>query len=321
MNGRSSDAGGPPAPCLNGAAPGLMQAQGQHDRPPLSLPCLAPTRSITPPLRSGRGAGPGAGAGRISEEVVVTSLVSEQFEEPSSRRGARRLELARRRAVEELAGRTIWSARALPESRVRAESLARDLDLTRESDVEASWIQVPAHEPLLGLARRLDGMLRAAAPPSQPDRADREVYCKGMSSAELLLGRGVALDDVVVLHDALAPALAHAVRGRGAHAVWQVGIGGAHRSPIAAPAWRFLRPYAAAIDAYLAIWSEPVGRGKTVQRVAALMPSLDRVTAKEIQPEQRPGLGWGSVLADVVHSDRGDRVGGTLRPRPAVPSR
>jgi len=254
--------------------------------------------------------------------VVVTSLVSEQFEVPSSRRGARRLDLARCRVVEDLAGRTVWSASALPEGRVSAERLGRHLDWTREGDVEPSWIEVPALEPLLSLARRLEAMLRGSTRhTTKPGQADREVYSQGVSSGELLIGREVALDDVVVLHDALAPALAHAVRGRGAHAVWQVSIGRARRDAIAARAWAFLHPYAPAIDAYLVTRTESVGPGPTVQRVAALMPSLDRVTAKEIQPEQRPGLGWGSVLADIVHSDRGDRVGGTLHARPAVPAR
>jgi hypothetical protein len=29
-------------------------------------------------------------------------------------------------------------------------------------------------------------------------------------------------------------------------------------------------------------------------------------------------LAWGSLIADVVHDDRGERVGGTRHPRPIV---
>lgn len=116
----------------------------------------------------------------------MTSLVSEQFEVPSSRRGARRLDLARCRVVEDLAGRTVWSASALPEGRVSAESLGRHLDWARAGGVEASWIEVPALEPLLSLAQRLEAMLRGA--------------------------------------------------------VWQVCIGRARRSAMAAHAWAFLHP-------------------------------------------------------------------------------
>jgi hypothetical protein len=85
--------------------------------------------------------------------------------------------------------------------------------------------------------------------------------------------------------------------------------------------WGFLRAHASAIDAYLTTWTEPAGRGLRLRRVAALMPSPGLVSAKEIDSDQPQGLGWGSALADVVHSSRGDRVGGTLHARPAVASR
>jgi hypothetical protein len=116
--------------------------------------------------------------------VVVTSLVSEQFEVPSSRCGGRRLHLARGRVVEDLAGRTVWGASALPEGRVSAESPGRHLDWARGGGVEASWIEVPALEPLLSLARRLEAMLRGSArPTTKPGRADREAYSQGCRAA------------------------------------------------------------------------------------------------------------------------------------------
>jgi hypothetical protein len=62
------------------------------------------------------------------------------------------------------------------------------------------------------------------------------------------------------------------------------------------------------------------------ERIAALMPSADVVAAKEIAAadaaaDRRHNAAWSSVLADVVHADRGESVGGTLQARPAVPAR
>jgi hypothetical protein len=253
---------------------------------------------------------------------VVTTLVTERFEAPSGRRGVRRLDLARRRVLDELAGRTVWNASALPRGREAAEALGDQLGWTREGGVAEEWIGVPAGEPIAGLARRLDAKLRGSAwVATSPERADRETYAEATVIGDALVARGVALDDVVVLHDPLAPALAHAIREQGAHAVWQVSVAHSRRSAVVTQTWAFLRAHAAAVDAYLMTWTQPAGPGLRLQHVAALMPSPGLVSAKEIDSGQRRGLGWGSALADVVHWSRSDRVGGTLHARPAVPSR
>jgi hypothetical protein len=52
------------------------------------------------------------------------------------------------------------------------------------------------------------------------------------------------------------------------------------------------------------------------------MPCAGVLAAKDIPgppPERFHDVGWSSVLAEVVHGDRGKSVGGTLHPRPAVP--
>jgi hypothetical protein len=40
-----------------------------------------------------------------------------------------------------------------------------------------------------------------------------------------------------------------------------------------------------------------------------------------VRSGRRHDLAWSSMLADVVDADRGESVGGTLRPRPAVAAR
>jgi hypothetical protein len=93
---------------------------------------------------------------------------------------------------------------------------------------------------------------------------------------------------------------------------------------------RALRDYTSAIDAYVWTRRRLGRRGVVVERIAALMPCPDVVAAKDVEapraadPGQREAdhdVGWGSVLADVVHADRGDRVGGAFHPRPTVAAR
>jgi trehalose synthase len=167
-------------------------------------------------------------------------------------------------------------------------------------------------------------MLRGAAPALRPGSREEEVYAEGMQGSEALVGEEVGPDDVVVLHDPLTAVLAQAIRERGAHAVLHVSIGAAPLEAGAGEAWSFMREYVSPIDAYVTDWREPVRRGPVVQRVGALIPSARVVAAKEIEAwagEPYQELAWGTLLADVVHTDRDETVGGTLRPRPAVAAR
>jgi hypothetical protein len=155
--------------------------------------------------------------------------------------------------------------------------------------------------------------------------AGRTVWCAGGVAAEALRRRlhwavdagiealplrlpaaedlvdDVRPDDIVVVHDPLTAAGAEAIRERGAHAVWHV----------LAP-----REPAPAIDAYVM-----TGRtGDGAQILLAVMPRAGIVAAKEIQGGYRD-VGWTSLLAHVVRTDRDECVGGTLHARPAVAPR
>jgi hypothetical protein len=94
--------------------------------------------------------------------------------------------------------------------------------------------------------------------------------------------------------------LAQEVRERGAHAVVRV------RAMPGRPA--------AAVDAYLCLWS---GRGAFACRVAAVMPRAGRVAEKDMRAAD-DDLAWASLLADIVGADREERVGGRRSARPAI---
>ena len=187
-----------------------------------------------------------------------------------------------------------------------------------------SLLEVPADARLRDLAERLDAMLEGSSP-SGLGAAERELCAEGVSGSEELVG-AVGPDDVVVVHDTLTALLAEALRERGAHAVWHVSFAPAPSPAAVAAARTFLRRYTSLMDAYVMTWSPPAGRtGAVVERIAALMPSTDAVAAKDIPATYAGGeprlLGWSTVLADVVHGDRAETVGGTRHPRPTVPLR
>jgi hypothetical protein len=106
--------------------------------------------------------------------------------------------------------------------------------------------------------------------------------------------------------------------------VWCVHLG-AGSAASTSEALDFLRRFTSGVDAYVLAWLERDPRGDVLERVAALMPSAGIVSAKEF-PVRFAGdeprrLAWRMALAEVVRSDRGECVGGTLHPRPEVPAR
>jgi trehalose synthase len=254
----------------------------------------------------------------------VTSLTIEHFPAPSGTRDRRALDAARKRVVHALAGRTVWSAVALPDGRAAAHRVGESLGWAGDDGIAARWLDVLAGEPLQELARRLEERLTGVATRGEEPvaAAAREVYADGLGDGEGLVGRGIRPDDVVVLHDPLTAALAEAVRERGAHAIWEVRIaGGPHESTVER-AWSFLRPYTAAMDAYVVTRTTTGPWGEVVHQVAALMPCPGVLSAKLAEGgRDEDDLAWTSVLADVVDGDRSESVGGTRHARPAVAAR
>jgi hypothetical protein len=247
----------------------------------------------------------------------MTSLVTERFGAPSSAREIRMADFARRRAVDELAGRTVWCASALREGRPRARRLRASLRWAHDDGVVARELQVTGSDELREAARAIEALLAGAARAAAPGPAESEIYASD-SGREAMLGDEVRPGDIVVLHDALTAALVEAVRERGAHAVWTVQPRGRRRTRSSAEAMRFLQVHLAATDAYLVTWRQDVAHSVLAQAIGALMPSPDMLTAKEIGERADGDLALGCLIADVVHDDRGERVGGTRHARPIV---
>jgi trehalose synthase len=242
--------------------------------------------------------------------------VTDRFGLPAGGRSTRAVELARERATDELAGRTVWCATAVASDRGRAQELLEWLSPAAE--LSAAPLDVTPDDRLRELADRLEAILTGPPPVRQAlGLDDQQAFDDAVQAGESLVGGDVRPGDVVVLHDPLTAALARAIRERGAHAVWHVRGGAAPSEGEAAHVRDFLQRYTSVLDAYVMTWIESTGRGFRVERIAALVPSADLLAAKDVG-RGHADVGWSSVLADVVHSDREETVGGRLHARPTI---
>jgi hypothetical protein len=255
------------------------------------------------------------------EEIDVSTLVTQRFGAPTTTDRVRAEDRARNRAVDELAGRTVWCATALPEARRSASELQASLAWARVGGVGAARLEVASEEPLREAAERLDARLAGAAG-TAPGAAERDSYADGVGSGEELVGDRVRPDDVVVLHDALTTVLVQAIRERGAHAVWHVRVPTGPHAAAVENALTFLGAYTNGVGAYVLSWTGRTADGRPEQRIAALIPALGVLTDTHVATDPAAGeLAWGCVLGEIVHADRGELVGGRMHARPTVAAR
>jgi hypothetical protein len=215
----------------------------------------------------------------------VTSVVIEQLGAPAGSRAAQAADAAHRRAVDALAGRTVWCVTATAPGRVHADALCECVAWASDGAVDARRIDIEHSEDLW-------------------DLGDSERYGEAARTGDGLAAADAVADDVVVLHDPMSVALAHGIRDRGPHVVWELDPGAE---------WQLLELEARDVDAFVIAWP---GVG-----LAAIMSAPDRVTAKRYADASSARLRWSSILADVVRDDRDETVGGTRHAKPTVAAR
>jgi trehalose synthase len=255
----------------------------------------------------------------------MSSLVIEHLDLPASARHVRAYEVAGERAGDMLAGRTVWCATALPRARRAAEQLREHIE-GAAPDGAAATLHIQADERQLRAAEHVDRLLdggdgRRAGPP----REEPEPYAEAAAARAGLFEAGIGDGDVVVAHDAPSALLIEAVRERGAHAIWRVRLRGSASTSGARQALELVRRFTPRVDAYVITWRERSPRGEILESVAAAMPSAGILASKEF-PSRSAGieprrLAWRMALAEILRSDRGECVGGTLQPRPTVAAR
>jgi hypothetical protein len=205
----------------------------------------------------------------------MTTLLVENLAEPTSTRAARTLEFAWQRMLAELAGRTVWCVSASSAGSQAADRLYRRLQDTASEEM-------------------YPGRFTLSPGQASPD--------------EPLTRAQVAAEDIVVLHDPRAAALAAPARDCRSHVIWRLPVSrfrGARSVP---------HPQALAVDGFVMTSRD---------QVAAVMPGPAVLAVKAVAQGFEGGryVAVASLLADVVRFGRAESVGGTLQARPSVAAR
>lgn len=254
----------------------------------------------------------------------MSSLVIEHLDLPASPRYKHAYEVAGERVADVLAGRTVWCATALHRTGRAAEQLRDDIE-GAAPDAAAETLHIQADERQLRAAEHINRLLNGCdAGGAGLPREEQEFYAEAAARGGLFEA-DVGDGDVVVAHDALSALLIEAVRERGAHAIWRMRPRGGSSISAACQALEFVRRFTRGVDAYVTTWQERGSRGEIFESVAGLMPSAGILASKEF-PSRSAGveprrLAWRMALAEIVRSDRGECVGGTLKPRPTIAAR
>jgi trehalose synthase len=214
------------------------------------------------------------------EDVTVTSLPPERFNDVLSPEGAARFAdvIGRGRAL--LADRTVWSVNSTARGGGVAEMLRSLIGYVRGAGIDARWVVVPGDEPFFAVTKRLHNRLHGVddgAPLGPDERAVYEHWC-GLS-AERLAER-VKPTDVVLLHDPQTAGMVPRLLATGAPVIWRAHIGLDLPNDAAREAWRFLLPYVEQAAAF--VFSRPAyaWEGLDADRLTVIPPSIDAFSPK-----------------------------------------
>ena len=214
------------------------------------------------------------------EDVAVTPLPPERFNELLSPDGLARFAHTIERGRELLAGRTFWNVNSTARGGGVAEMLRSLIGYARGAGIDARWVVVPGDADFFRVTKRLHNRLHGSddgAPLGPDERAVYERWCS--ASADALAGR-IAPDDIVLLHDPQTAGMVPRLMETGVPIVWRAHIGLDLPNDAAREAWRFLEPYVQGAAEY--VFSRPAyaWEGLDSDRVTVIPPSIDAFSPK-----------------------------------------
>ncbi len=200
---------------------------------------------------------------------------------------AERLAAYAERAVHGLRDRTIWHVNATATGGGVAEMLQVTLAYARGADVDNRWLVLDGTPEFFRMTKRVHNLLHGSAGDGGPlgeeeRRTYEEVLADNLGSLREQVRRG----DIVVLHDPQTAGLASGLEKSGAHVVWRCHVGRDTPNEQTRRAWEFLRPYVSQAQAHVFTRWEYVPDWIPTDRIWIIPPSLDPLSAKNIDLEQ-----------------------------------
>lgn len=190
--------------------------------------------------------------------------------------------LARAASARALMGdRIVWNVSSTAQGGGVAEMLQSLLAYACGAGVDTRWVVLRGDPEFFTITKRLHNVLHGA--PGDGGRlggAERAHYEAVLADDLIELTREIRAGDVVLLHDPQTAGLADGLAAAGAHVVWRCHVGHDHPSSLTELGWAFLRPYLAAVRAYVfsrAGYGPPwIDRA----RLWVIPPSIDPYAAK-----------------------------------------
>ena len=214
------------------------------------------------------------------EDVDVTTLPPERFEDVLAPEGLERFRKAIARGRELLDGRTLWTVNSTARGGGVAEMLRSLVGYVRGAGLDIRWVVIPGEPEFFRVTKRLHNRLHGADDGEPLGDAEREVYERVTHAGAELLAARIRPDDVVLLHDPQTAGLIPRLLELGVPVIWRAHIGLDLPNDAARAAWRFLIPYVEPATAY--VFSRPAyaWEGLDESRMTVIAPSIDAFSPK-----------------------------------------
>jgi trehalose synthase len=216
------------------------------------------------------------------EEVEVTQLRPERFEEVLRPDALAAFERSMARGRELLGANAIWNVNSTAFGGGVAEMLRSLIGYARGAGLDARWAVVEGDPEFFRLTKRLHNRLHGAPGDGGPlGEAERTVYERRCAANAAALAEMLRPGDVVILHDPQTAGMLPALRAASdVPLIWRAHIGLDLPNDLAREAWGFLTPYLGEADAYVFSREAFTWEGLDRARVTVIPPSIDAFSPK-----------------------------------------
>jgi trehalose synthase len=236
------------------------------------------------------------------QNVEISPLRPERFQEVMQEEGYRAFGEAIRAAQEFLDGRIVWNVNSTARGGGVAEMLASLLAYAHGAGVDARWVVISGNPDFFRVTKRIHNNLHGASGDGGPlGSEEHEIYEDNLRRNAAELVSQVSDEDIVILHDPQTAGLVEEVRATGATVVWRCHVGLDTPNDVARGAWDFLRPYVEPADAYIFSRKAFAWERLDESKITVIPPSIDAFSPKNQELDEQTAaaiLGETGLLVD-----------------------
>jgi trehalose synthase len=180
-----------------------------------------------------------------------------------------------------LGGRRIWNVNSTAVGGGVAEMLQALVGYARDLDIPIEWMVIGGDPEFFAITKRLHNRIHGSSGDAGGlGAAEAAHYTEVLAANAVELLPRVGSGDLVLLHDPQTAGLAAPLAAAGAIVIWRCHIGVDWDDEITRGAWRFLRPYLAAVRGYVFSRSRYVPSWIPERSTSIIPPSIDPFSPK-----------------------------------------